>query len=486
MFDLGRALERRSYYRQAVDFLANRGANTILWHFTDDQGCALQFKSVPDIASPNAYTPDELRDLIAYARTRGIELIPEVASLGHTAYLTRVPRFKHLAESDEAFSSLCPVAPEVRPLLRMLIEETAAIFNGPNFHVGMDEVNIGHHPLTAEALRTQSRTDLIADHILFLHGVVSGLDRRMWMWADGLLKDRALAARLPRDIVMCNWQYAPNVSAESTQYLIDQGFDVMLCSASISFAQTLFPGDQYALPNVRTLQRQSTITSTVERGGHVLGHINTIWTPVRYLAGSLWLGIDLALAILHVGEAVDLNERIASFGKDFYDLFDVDTWQTACQDIIRLSPQREEWLVVLNLKAAPEFIEAIAAAAPQWAEAARRLHAIRPVVRQHADEFDAFLLMVDLAAHSYAVASRLPELDRKMAAADAAETGRMLQAVETLWDRERFANDPRKYAAPIAHYAGDHLIPMIKIGLNRLNELAAATPTSATTGEAKS
>ena len=68
-------------------------------------------------------------------------------------------------------------------------------------------------------------------------------------------------------------------------------------------------------------------------------------------------------------------------------------------------------------------------------------------------------------------AARLPELAGGDARVAAVETRRLLRAVEATWDRERFADDPRKFAAPIHHFAGDHLIPMIAKGLERLEAL---------------
>jgi len=88
MLDSARCLESRSYYRQFIDFAAERGAKTLLWHFTDDQGCSMQFDTLPTAASANAYSKAELRELITYAGERGIMVIPELETLGHTRYIT--------------------------------------------------------------------------------------------------------------------------------------------------------------------------------------------------------------------------------------------------------------------------------------------------------------------------------------------------------------------------------------------------------------
>ncbi|MDB5327895.1 MAG: glycoside hydrolase family 20 [Phycisphaerales bacterium] len=479
MLDLARALENRQYYRNCIDFLAQRGVTHLLWHFTDDQGCAVILPSVPEAASPHAYTADEMRALCAYAKERGVQIIPELASLGHTVYLTRLARFRHLAESEEMFSSMCPVAPETRTNLRALIGDVASIFDSTDIHLGLDETNFGAHPLSKAALNTRSRTDIFADHINFLHGVVTGVGKRMWMWADGLLHDPALAAKLPRDIVMCNWRYRPHEPAETTQYLLDQGFDVVLCSASISSQQMLFPGERFALPNIRSLREHSTLTS--DGGGRVLGHINTVWTPVRYLADSLWLGLDLSVTLIRDGADSNVAEAIAKFGQSFYGLGDSRAFVAACEVVLELSPCRDEWTSVLTLAqesiADPEKMRVITVAAPRWADAAALLEdSVRPAVHEHHREFATFVLMVELAAHCYATAAGLEHFTAAEALRAAVEREHLLARVDAVWDQERFADGPRKYAAPIHHFDADHLIPMLRRGADRLREVAAARP----------
>ena len=471
MLDAGRCLENRTYYRASIDFAAERGLTKLLWHFTDDQGCAMEFKSVPGIASPHAYSHSEMRALIGYARQRGIEFIPELASLGHTAYLTHLARYRHLAESDQMFSSICPIAAETRPLLASLLEEICDVFDTPVVHAGLDESNFGHHPLSAEALRTRSRASIVADHVEFIHDLLTRRGRQMWMWADGLGHDAELADRLPRDIVQCNWRYRPEEPLETTQALLDRGYQVVLCSASISSSQMLFPGEQYALPNLRSLHGHESLTAK-SGNGRIIGRINTIWTPVRFLAESLWLGLDLVIALMREGPDVNLATRIDQFGVDFYGLSDVRDWGTACEIVLQRSPLRDEWLAAVNMKSSdPVILNRIKSAQPQWSRASRRLQSIRPQVRRHEKEFDAFVLMVRLADLAYTLASRVDQMSADEASLAAEQWQGMIEAIEAQWDKERFADDPRKYAAPIDHYAGDHLIPMMKLGLKRLNQL---------------
>ena len=54
------------------------------------KGARCYFTSVPDLVTHrNAFTPEELKSLVEYGQSHGVELIPEVESFGHTGYITR-------------------------------------------------------------------------------------------------------------------------------------------------------------------------------------------------------------------------------------------------------------------------------------------------------------------------------------------------------------------------------------------------------------
>jgi hypothetical protein len=479
MLDSARCQENRDFYRKFIDFAANRGTQFLLWHFTDDQGCSLVFDSVPGIASPHAYTKTEMRELIAYARMRGVEIIPELASLGHCTYITRLPAYHPLHEGDERFTGMCPVSDQTRGIIRDLIHETIDLFDSPNFHVGMDEVNIGSHPLTRVALENQSYSDLMADYILFLHGIVTAKNRRMWMWGDGLLKHPDILKRLPRDIVICNWQYRPDASPLTTQTLLDAGFDVMLTSSMINHDQMLFPGDQFAASNIRTLQSQIQLTATGAAGGKILGHLCTIWTPVRFIADSIWAGVDLAAAIMHDGPAVSPANIAEQFGKSFYGLNRSAATQFA--DVVRLllehSPARKQWLAVAKCQPISEpMLNRVLSASKAWTIAHDLLSEIAPQVRDHQAEFYAFKLLVELLQQTHAAAVHLadPAVSSTTIAEMIRRGQKLVDRISAQYDRERYGDDPRKFTAPLPRFQDEHLIPLLQSGLaamkNRFEE----------------
>ena len=469
MLDSARCQENRSYYLRFIDFAAARGIDTLLWHFTDDQGCSLQLDSVPGIASPNAYSKDEMRALVRYARELGIDVIPELASLGHCRYLTRLPAYSHLNEGEEHYTGMCPVSDDTRGVIRALINETADIFDSANFHVGMDEVSIGNHPLTRAALQTQTVGDLLADYINFLHDLVAEKGKRMWMWGDALLKHSELLSRVPKNVVICNWQYTPDVGSSTTQILLDAGYDVMLCSALISHDQPLYPGEAWAMPNIRILDKQLSLVGR----GRVLGHLNTIWTPVRYIADSLWLAIDLASNIIKHTLEIPLHAQIRKFGQSFYGLnkISADHFVEVASVLILQSPLRKEWLAAIKLEPLSTSLqELITISAASWSQAENLLIRIEPDVKQHKTEYAAFTLVIKILFHIYDAARQVTDPNVSQ---DALES--LIKRGETLfelldedWNRARYANDSRKHTAPIPIFQDDHLVAQFLKGLTAL------------------
>jgi len=477
LLDSARGLERQSYYRRVIDFAAERGMNAILWHFTDDQGCSLNFESVPGIGSPNAFSKAEMVRLIQYAADHGIDLIPELATLGHSRYITRLPAYRDLNENKALFSGICPVAQRTRKVLKSLIEETAEIFPSQRLHVGLDEVNFGGHHLTREALLSRTRGEIFADHVNFVRDVVKGCGRQMWMWADGVLHEPQVARLIPRDVVMCDWQYRPQVPPDSMQYLLNEGFDVLLFSALISHDQTLFPGNDFALPNLRVMRRYETLQGK----GRILGNMTTVWTPVRYIADSLWLGLHLAAAVMRDGAEVDFQTCISDFAAGFYGIDDSAGWTAICERLLRLIPRREEWLAVAKLETQNPPQNSLDASdlshkAEQWNQITSQIRQYTRQVRNNRREYRAFQLMTDVVAHSYDVAHQIsaPKLLSRDAIEKLKKRGqRLLQRVEAVWDHERHPNDPAKYAPIVEFFRDDHLILILRSRLTKLDSFLA-------------
>ncbi len=462
MLDSARSLDQRPYQKRFIDFIAERGADTLLWHFSDDQGCAIRFEACPECASPNAYSTVEVAELAAYARSRGVTLVPELASLGHTRYLTRGgdSPYRALAETDDYFSSISPVSPQTRQLIGSLLDEVVKTFNSPVVHVGLDEVNLGGHPLTRQALQTQAETALFADYVCFLHARLTSHGRRMMMWADYVVKHPRVAEQLPRDILMANWQYDPATTPDATRQLAEQGFDVVVCPALISHNQPVVAGESFAYPNVRKMSSYRSISS------RVVGTITTIWTPTRFLSDTLWPAMDFAAAVMRDGEAVDVERQAADFGRTFFGLPDTAKFSAAMRRLAQVAPLRATWLPILRLEkpslASDEMLNI-------FSEIAGDLRACATKVDRNQEAYGQQLLLCDLFQHAWerAVAVRDGRVTEALLNVSRRTEERLLAA----WDRDRFSNDPRRLAPESAFDEDDHLFLVFTMGTRVLKSI---------------
>ena len=161
--EVKRMLELMSYYKM----------NRFHWHLADDQGWRIEIKKYPKLTSvgataPNSYgtslkygpywtnepygpyfyTQDEIRDIVAYAAERHIEIIPEIDMPGHSvATLVAYPEFscnpdaaREVWVSGGISSDVLNVAnPATMQFVHDVLDEITALFPHPSFHIGGDE-----------------------------------------------------------------------------------------------------------------------------------------------------------------------------------------------------------------------------------------------------------------------------------------------------------------------------------------------------------
>lgn len=472
MLDSARCLESRAYYRRFIRFAAERGADTLLWHFSDDQGCSLRFDSLPQAASPNAYTKVEMRELIAFARGLGIMLIPELASLGHTRFITRLAQYADLAENDDFHSSICPCDPRTPLLMQRLLDEVIDTFEAPLVHLGGDEVNIGHHPLTQRALRDRTTGELFAEHMTRLHGQISAAGRRTMMWADQLLADPSIAPQLPRDILMCNWQYHPGACPSTTQRLADWGFEVVVCPALVSHNQPIYPAESFALPNLRAMAAHRSLSP------RVVGMITTIWTPTRFMADTLWPAVHYAAAVMQEGPAVDPRDTLADYCRSFHGFDPSHRWLDAMLTLQQSVPKRDTWGAVASLS---PTMTRTSTALLETSAVFQRIRSVlmeaRASVQTNLHSYNRLLLLVEVLAHVWERAAAWQSA--KLSPRQLQRSRCLMRRLSQVWDADRFADDPRKHDCSRLYDVADHLLLLFAQG-TRVYENALQEPETQT------
>lgn len=170
MLDDARQFFGVDYVKHLLDNMAAHKLNRFHWHLTDDEGWRIEIKSLPKLTEIGAwrgtecalpdvrdekhkrfggfYTQDQIREIVAYAKARHIEIMPEIDLPGHaraivTAYPETLPTVVGGGVSAQGFKAnvISPVRPEALAIVDKIYAEVAALFPFEYIHVGGDEVN---------------------------------------------------------------------------------------------------------------------------------------------------------------------------------------------------------------------------------------------------------------------------------------------------------------------------------------------------------
>src|SRR5467141_3833888 len=153
MIDSARHFIPPDVIKRNLDGMEAVKMNVFHWHISDNQGFRIESKKFPKLHELGSdglyYTQEEIRDGIAYARERGIRVVPEFDMPGHTtAWFVGHPELasgKGPYEIERRWgifdAAMDPTNEKVYKLLDDLIGEMAKIFPDHFFHIGGDEVN---------------------------------------------------------------------------------------------------------------------------------------------------------------------------------------------------------------------------------------------------------------------------------------------------------------------------------------------------------
>lgn len=194
-------------------------------HLTDDQSCVFLSETYPKVAtSARHYTLDELRELEAFARDRGVAITPELESPGHSnALCGALPSLNCVPEGG----AMCPGKETTYEVLDKLIEEMSGIFQTtPYFHIGCDEVDIEGWNNCADCQAYQQKhgldnaKELYRHFIVRMNEVVKKHGKKTIVW-EGFHKEGKVD--IPRDITVMIFECLYNLPPD----LIRDGYSVI-------------------------------------------------------------------------------------------------------------------------------------------------------------------------------------------------------------------------------------------------------------------
>ncbi|MBQ2702951.1 MAG: family 20 glycosylhydrolase [Alistipes sp.] len=173
MLDVARTFMEKENVLRYIDYISYHKINKLHWHLCDNQGWRVEIKSHPDLAkiggfrggdSPvraalgkwgekygGYYTQDEIREVVAYAAVRNVEVIPEIDLPGHSETLVRIyPQMLcnyennklHLNGNYDSRNVVCATKESNYAILEDILSEVCGLFPSKFFHIGGDEVDM--------------------------------------------------------------------------------------------------------------------------------------------------------------------------------------------------------------------------------------------------------------------------------------------------------------------------------------------------------
>lgn len=318
--DVGRHFFPVAFVKKYIDLLAMYKMNKFHWHLTDDQGWRIEIKKYPKLTEIGAYrketvvgknferfdrpyvgdgqphggfyTQDEVREVVAYARARYIDVIPEIEMPGHaTAALAAYPE---LACTDGPFNVpttwgifedvFCPKE-ETFQFLEDVLTEVIAVFPSQYIHIGGDEVlkvrwkesELAQEVITREGLADED--ELQSYFIKRIESFLQAQGRRLIGW------DEILEGGLAPDATVMSWR-----GMEGGIEAARQGHDVIMTPTSHTYFD-YYQGDPVQEPlAIRGLTPLEKVygfepvpeTLSAEDAAHILGAQGNVWT--EYMA----------------------------------------------------------------------------------------------------------------------------------------------------------------------------------------------------------
>ena len=248
MLDASRHFWNKDEVKHVLDLMSLYKLNKFHWHLSDDQGWRIEIEKYPLLTEKGAwrkfnkhdrtcmarakeedntdflipedkirivegdtlyggyYTHDDIKEIVAYATQRGIDVIPEIDMPGH--FLAAIGQYPELACDGligwgETFSSpICPGKDTTLEFCQNVFKEVFELFPYEYVHMGGDEVekaNWKKCPLCQKRIRTEklgSVEELQAWFVRDMEKFFLANGKRLIGWdevvADGLSSDAAI------------------------------------------------------------------------------------------------------------------------------------------------------------------------------------------------------------------------------------------------------------------------------------------------------
>jgi hexosaminidase len=256
-------------------------------------------------------TADEIRELVAYAKSYHIEIVPEQQTFGHLHKALRYEKYNPLAETPYG-DVLSPQQEGTYKLIADWYRELNELFPGKFFHIGEDETFELGEGQSREAARAKGVGAVYFEHLNRVRDLLKPYDRKLMFWGDIALNHPDLIGNIPKEMIVANWDYGPKDSYENRiKPFKDAGLEQFVCPGVWGWNQ-IFPNVDASSKNIINFVRDG-------QAAGATGMLNTTWDDDgESLFEMTWYGIVLGAAASWQSQAVDQKQFDSDFDWAFF------------------------------------------------------------------------------------------------------------------------------------------------------------------------
>ncbi|KXX67287.1 beta-N-acetylhexosaminidase [Flammeovirga sp. SJP92] len=294
MLDVSRHFFDVKTIKSYLDLMAHYKMNKFHWHLTEDQGWRIEVKQYPLLTENSAYrtekdgtkyggfyTQEEIKEVVAYAAKRGIEVIPEIDMPGHmVAALASYPEFSCTGGPFEVQTEwgvhedvLCAGNERTYEFVQNILDEIMPLFPSKYMHIGGDECPKARWkecPKCQAKIKTEGLEDeheLQSYFIKRVEKMVNANSKKMTGW------DEILEGGLSETATVQLWRDFHDKDA--VRKIAEMGNDVIVSPTGMCY----FDYD-IVTTDVKQVYNYQPVPSDLakEKHHHVLGGECTVWT----------------------------------------------------------------------------------------------------------------------------------------------------------------------------------------------------------------
>ncbi|XP_067622184.1 beta-hexosaminidase subunit beta-like [Eurosta solidaginis] len=236
MLDSARHFVSKRKILQLLDGMAFNKLNVLHWHITDDSAFPYNSSTFPELSAKGAYRPEltyskaEVKEIVEYARVRGIRVVAEFDTPAHTAsWGASHPEImtKCAGEFQGQLGPLNPTQESTLNFLNKFFKEIKTIFPDKYLHLGGDEVASGCWESNASIqaylkAHGMDNGDLTYLYLERLSANISAMGWKQMVWQEAMIENSLM--EWPANTIAQIWFDYKKVAATLTK----KGTDIIL------------------------------------------------------------------------------------------------------------------------------------------------------------------------------------------------------------------------------------------------------------------